>query len=362
MTEFGKIQFQNNARQTAQQNGTLEWRSPSNIALTKYWGKHEGQIPMNPSLSMTLKYAFTQTEVSWEPKNTNEEVAFDFFLGHEKAGYEFEKRIEKLIRHFAKEFPHLLDYRFNIKSINTFPHSTGIASSASGLSALALSLLSVALKTTGNSMNYTEQIRKASYYARMGSGSACRSVEGPYMIWGKGALDNSSDEFAVPFVPHQDFHKIHDTIILFDKRPKKVGSSAGHALMREHPYRKGRIAQAGKNTKKLIEAMNAGDFETWQFITEQEALSLHALMMSSPQPVLLLEPNTLKFIHDLYEFRTGRGYKVAFTIDAGPNVHLLYAPSDREVIQGFIGNWLLDNHLQLEVIDDETGNGAKQLF
>ncbi len=362
MAEFGKIQFQKKNNPTAEQKGTVEWRSPSNIALIKYWGKHKGQIPMNPSLSMTLKYAFTQTEVSWEPKNTNEKVAFDFFLGHEKAGEEFEKRIEMLIRHFANEFPQLLDYRFNIKSINTFPHSTGIASSASGLSALALSILSVALKTNAASMNYDEQVQKASYYARLGSGSACRSVEGPYMIWGSGAQTNSSDQYAIPFTPHKDFHKIHDSIILFDKRPKKVGSSAGHALMKEHPYRKGRIEQAKKNTKKLIEAMNAGDFETWQYITEQEALSLHGLMMSSPQPVLLLEPNTLKFINDLLEFRTGKGYKVAFTIDAGPNIHLLYAPSDRKAIQDFIGSWLLDNHLNLEVIDDETGNGAKQLF
>ena len=345
-----------------QLQGSVEWRSPSNIALTKYWGKKGIQIPMNPSLSMTLKYAFTQTEVKWEPKGADSTSTFDFFLSGEKVGVVFEKRVELLIDQIAQEYPVLNDLHFTINSINTFPHSTGIASSASGLSALALSMLTVAQLASGKTDSYDDFLQKAAHYARLGSGSASRSVYGPYAIWGAGVTESSKDEYAIPYDPHEDFAHIHDSILIFNERPKQVGSTAGHKLMDDHFYRLGRIEQVKNNTQRLMKALQEGDFQVWQEVVEQEALSLHGLMFASKEPVVLLEPETIRFIHDLRTFRKGKGLKVAFTIDAGPNIHLLYAKKHREVIQSFISNWILDQHLQIQVIDDETGKGAKQLF
>jgi len=342
--------------------GSVEWRSPSNIALIKYWGKQGNQIPMNPSLSVTLKYAFTQTELKWHPNDGTTQGEFDFFLSGQKVGPKFEKRVGNLINEMAKAYPVLNDLYFTITSLNTFPHSTGIASSASGLSALALSLLSAAQRATGKADEYPRFLQKASHYARLGSGSACRSIYGPYAIWGGGVNTESSDEYAIPYKPHQDFETIYDSILIFSEKPKKVGSSAGHKLMDEHFYRQGRINQVRENSFRLLKALETGDFDVWQEVVEQEALSLHGLMFASHEPVLLLEPDTIRFIHDLNAFRAGKGLKVAFTIDAGPNIHLLYADEHREIIRNFISEWIMDHHLQIQVLDDETGKGAKQLF
>ncbi|PLX14760.1 MAG: diphosphomevalonate decarboxylase [Salinivirgaceae bacterium] len=346
----------------SEMNGTVEWRSPSNIALIKYWGKSGDQIPMNPSISMTLKYAFTQTEIEWSPRENSNEKVFDFYLSGDKVSSGFESKVKALIGRFALKYPVLNKLFFTIKSLNTFPHSTGIASSASGMSALALALLSVVKETSDFGGNYDDFTKEASYFSRLGSGSACRSLYGPYAIWGSGTSGIGNDEYAVPFHPHNDFLRIFDSILIFSKKPKKVGSTLGHSLMNDHPYRNGRIEQVHKNMERLLPAMEQGDFDTWQQVVENEAMSLHGLMMASSTPVMLLAPETIRFLNDLEDFRTGKGLKVAYTIDAGPNVHLLYALEHREIIQDFISNWVMDSKLNMDVIDDETGMGPKQLF
>lgn len=344
------------------ESGVVEWRSPSNIALIKYWGKSGDQIPMNPSISMTLKYAFTQTEIRWSPGEISNAKNFDFYLSREKVSPSFEKKVEGLLARFSKKYPVLNNFFFTINSLNTFPHSTGIASSASGLSALALALLSVVKESGEFNGNYDEFIHESSFFSRLGSGSACRSLYGPYAIWGAGANGLGDNEFAVPFEPHKEFNSIYDSILIFSKKPKKVGSTVGHSLMQNHPYRKGRIAQVKANMERLLPAMEQGDFETWRQITENEAMSLHGLMMASAQPVLLLAPETIRFLNDFDDFREGKGLKSAYTIDAGPNIHLLYAADQRNVIQQFISDWIKNSKLDVDVIDDETGLGPKQLF
>jgi diphosphomevalonate decarboxylase len=351
-----------NFTHTDTDKGTLEWRSPSNIALIKYWGKHGEQKPINPSVSMTLKYAFTQTEIHWSPKSSPSAADFEFFLSQQKVGEKFEKRVGQLIKIIAAEYPKINEDFLTINSINTFPHSTGIASSASGLSALALALMSLGKRLHGQDLSYDAFLQKASYYARLGSGSACRSVYAPYAIWGAGATANSTNDFAIPFTPHNDFLKIHDSILIFSKTPKTVSSSAGHELMNNHAYKQGRIAQANENTQNMLEALKSGDFEKWQHITENEALALHGLMLSSVSPVLQLLPDSIQFLTDFMAFRKGKGLKAAFTIDAGPNIHILYAPEHYEEVRAFISNWITERRRPIDVIDDETGKGAKELF
>lgn len=359
MEGFQKIEINKSGNGTS---GIVEWRSPSNIALIKYWGKSGDQIPMNPSLSMTLKYAFTQTEIKWEERENRNAKNFDFYLSGDKVSKSFEEKVEKLIYRFSQKYAIVNDLFFTINSLNTFPHSTGIASSASGMSALALSLLSV-IKETGNfEGTYDEFLKEASFFARHGSGSACRSLYGPYAIWGESKNTHSFNEWAVPFEPHSEFVEMNDSILIFSKKPKKVGSTVGHSLMKSHPYRKARIEQVQQNMSKLLPAMEQGDFEIWQQVTENEAMSLHGLMMASEYPVLLLAPETIQFINDFDDFRKGKSLKAAYTIDAGPNIHLLYANDQREIIQDFISGWVMDSKLDMDVIDDECGHGSQQLF
>jgi len=160
------------------------WRSPSNIALIKYWGKAGWQIPMNPSLSFTLSNAYTETVLLFKKKKVkNKKIEFLYlFEGNEN--YEFSDHIKKYLNNILSEFPFLADYYFRFESKNSFPHSAGIASSASSMSALALCLCSIELQInkTVDSLGFYQ---KASHTARMGSGSASRSVYGGFNAWEK---------------------------------------------------------------------------------------------------------------------------------------------------------------------------------
>jgi diphosphomevalonate decarboxylase len=357
MGDFQKVNISGN-----KENGRVEWRSPSNIALIKYWGKSGDQIPMNASISMTLKYAFTQTEIRWTKRDDYNSKNFDFFLSREKVSISFEKKVESLLARFSAKYPILNDLFFTINSLNTFPHSTGIASSASGMSALALALLSVVKESGEFNGSYDDFMRESSHFSRLGSGSACRSLYGPYAVWGENGTKDSNNEFAVPFEPNKEFNSVYDSILIFSKKPKKVGSTAGHSLMQYHPYREGRITQVKNHMERLLPAMEKGDFDTWTQVTESEAMSLHGLMMASSKPVLLLAPETIRFLNDFDDFRKGKGLKAAYTIDAGPNVHLLYGADHKDIIHSFISDWVMDSKLDVEVIDDEAGMGPKQLF
>src|SRR5690554_1801837 len=127
------------------ESGTVTWESPSNIALVKYWGKKEHQIPANPSISFTLNNCKTTTTLTFSKKENTQHFSFEVFLDGEKKE-EFKPKIETFFKRIESYLPFLTDYHFKIETSNTFPHSSGIASSASGMSALALCLMSVEKK------------------------------------------------------------------------------------------------------------------------------------------------------------------------------------------------------------------------
>ena len=148
------------------------WKSPSNIALVKYWGKKGNQLPANPSISFSLDQAFTQTEIEAEFKGHDKPGLEFLFEGQSNS--EFEIKLKKFLSGMEDEFPWLKETYLRIQSSNTFPHSSGIASSASSYSALALCILSLDEQISG--IANVNKIQKASEIARRGSGSACRSV------------------------------------------------------------------------------------------------------------------------------------------------------------------------------------------
>lgn len=343
---------------TTLEKGQVSWQSPSNIALVKYWGKYGEQLPKNTSISFTLSNCHTKTTLFYEPKTTD---GFDFEVYLDgKREESFEPKILKFFQRIENYIPFLKDFRFRLETTNSFPHSSGIASSASGMSALALCLIDMEQKF--NPDLHKEYFKhKASFVARLGSGSACRSIDGPLIVWGEHSeIPGSSNLFGTmyPFEVHPNFENYQDTILLVDKGEKQVSSTVGHNLMHDHPFAEQRFAQANENIKKLIPVLKEGNHDEFIKIVESEALSLHAMMMTSKPYFILMKPNTLEIINRIWNFRKETGSKVCFTLDAGANVHVLFPEREKEEVSKFIDNELSAYCKNNEFIKDQVGLGA----
>jgi len=344
---------------TVKHNQFSAWKCPSNIALVKYWGKRDFQKPMNPSLSFVLRNAFTETSVELH-KDGDQKVEFYF----EGAVSSFGERIEKYLSQISIQLPWVNKYNFRIHSKNSFPHSAGIASSASSFGALALCLTELNFAISGKEANSPEFWQKASELARMGSGSACRSVYPGFSIWGKTHLfESGSDEYAFHLADgvHPMFAGLRDAILMVDSGTKEVSSSVGHQLMENHLYQHSRIAQAHQNLNELYLALLTGNQEKFVEVVENEALSLHAMMMTSNPTFILLKPASLEMISLIRRFRAKSKIPVCFTIDAGPNIHLLYFQENELDVKAFIERELLAYCENGKWIDDEIGDGPERI-
>ena len=345
------------------QNGSFSWQSPSNIALVKYWGKSEPQIPKNTSISFTLNNCHTTTTLEYSKKKipTKDYSIQVIFEGEINEG--FKPKIIQFFKRIEKYVPFITEFDFVIKTKNSFPHSSGIASSASGLSALALCLMH--LEKLIDPLNLDEYyIKKASFLARLGSGSAARSVEGPLVVWGKHKkIKDSSDLYGVkfPYKVHKNFKNYQDTILLVDKGEKQVSSTVGHQLMIDHPFAKQRFEQANENINELSEILQNGDLTAFINLVESEALTLHAMMMTSNPYFILMKANTLKIIEKIWEYRKNTASNICFTLDAGANVHILFPEREKEAINTFITNELLVFCQNNQYICDYVGFGAMNL-
>lgn len=343
------------------ETNTIIWQSPANIALIKYWGKHGMQLPNNASLSMTLAKALTTTKLTYQTSGEGLQVNY-FFEGVRHSV--FESKVLHFLEKIINEFPFLYGYKLDFNSSNSFPHSAGIASSASSMSALALCLVSMEIEVTGKQYSKDNFFQRASQIARLGSGSASRSVYGHWVTWG--AIQNigeTSNRYAQPLSLPVDekFQLMGDAVLLVSSSEKKVSSSMGHHLMNVHPFASSRYQQAANNLDALLDSMQVGDFESFASIVECEALTLHSLLMTSSPEGLLLQPASLSIIEAVRQFRADTGTEVCFTIDAGPNIHLLYPISEKKKVVNFIHNELLKFCEEEKWIDDETGKGPKQM-
>jgi len=208
-------------------NGISTWESPSNIALIKYWGRYDEQLPKNPSISFTLSKCKTITKINYRPKRENETENFSF-LFENSSKPSFHVKIDKFINRIEKYIPAVKHHFFEIKSHNTFPHSSGIASSASAMSSLALCFMEIE-RQINPKISEIYFLKKASFLARLGSGSASRSIEGPLVSWGDSeAYDNSSLFYGTSLKNIAPIFKTYqDTILIIDKNEKKVSSTLG---------------------------------------------------------------------------------------------------------------------------------------
>lgn len=331
------------------------WRCPSNIAIVKYWGKYGNQLPCNSSLSLTLSNSYTEVELKLVQKKSNDAVELTYFFEGEK-NEAFTERVKRFLTANNAFFPFLENYAIEIQSSNSFPHSAGIASSASAFGAIALAMNDVNYMFAKREID-TEFFDFASMLARLGSGSASRSMFSDYAIWGENKeIPGTNNEFATAVLNvHPNFLQMNDAILIVEDEPKKVSSSVGHSLMNNHPYAENRFVQATKRTAELVEILRNGDLEQFIQIAESEALTLHAMMMTSHDYYLLMKPGTIAVIEKLLNFRNETKAHVCFTLDAGPNVHILYPEYEKNRVEAFIKNQLSDFYKN--IIFDSIGEG-----
>ena len=341
----------------------IAWRSPSNIAIIKYWGKYGRQLPRNASISLTLQNAFSETSLVYEPKENNGQIDLHFNFEGQK-NKKFKERLQQFLSSITDIMPFLTEYTLSIESHNSFPHSAGIASSASAMSALALCLCSMERQVSTQPQAEEYFYQRASMIARLGSGSAARSVYPHLAVWGATALaEGSSNDYAIPFAQavHEVFLSYHDDILLVSKSEKSVSSTAGHALMNSNPFADVRYQQAHNNLQDLLLALKEGNLHHFGRIAEQEALQLHALMMTSEPSYILMESNSLEIIKKIRLWRQNTGHPLYFSMDAGPNMHLLYPDNIASAVQPFIQQELLEHCEQGSYLEDVVGKGPTRL-
>jgi diphosphomevalonate decarboxylase len=363
MTLSAKVEWDTPVNVEADGSLNVRWLSPSNIAIVKYWGKQGQQLPANPSVSLALRNSLTSMELHASPSETGQGRLKDFHF-EDQPNADFARRFETVIQSLHSECPFLANFDLSIKTSNTFPHSAGIASSASGFSALALCICTLERDLLPEKLNEEQFLQRASCLARLGSGSACRSVYPGFSLWGETPeFAGSDDRFAIPVNEniHNEFTGLGDAVLLISTGAKAISSSMGHSLMKDHPYLQSRINQANGNISLLAEAMRKGDWNLFIQVTESEALSLHALMLSSTPGFILMGPNTIEAIRRIREYRKQCTIPLCFTLDAGPNVHLIYRHQDQNEIKDFIRTGLLPLCEDGRWIDDKAGTGPKRI-
>lgn len=326
---------------------------PSNIALLKYWGKYPQQIPANPSISYTLNHCKTETTIVF---GAGEKFSVKTFLaGNEEP--KFAEKIEKYFRSIEPYLPWILQGNYTIHTHNTFPHSSGIASSASGFGAIAKALMGIDFQLSPDNGRINEdRWRKASFLARLGSGSACRSLYDGLVVWGETPeVQGSSDLYAVKYPDaeiHEVFKDFNDWVLLIHEGQKSVSSTVGHGLMNTNPYAERRFQEARDNFIPMKEILKTGDLQRFISLVEHEALTLHAMMMMSQPAFILMKTGTMQVIHKVWEFRKETGLPLFFTLDAGANIHLLFPKQDSESITHFIEQELLQHTQNGGVVKD----------
>lgn len=343
------------------QSYSTAWKSPSNIALVKYWGKFGRQYPSNPSISFTLSEAFSTLSMTVSPADSLS-CRLEFHGQRESA---FEERILRFLESIQDDYPWLEQASVDMRSTNSFPHSAGIASSASAMSALALCLVDVDMQIQHQTWEDSGDFRqRSSEVARLASGSAARSVYPFLARWGLStASNNGSNEYAeyAGGGIHSIFSDYKNSILILSSATKSVSSSAGHQLMKGNRFASERFKQANENLEQLLLAMRQGDMPSFIRIVEEEALTLHALMMTSNPSYILMEPQTIEAIRAIRSFREQNDVPLCFTLDAGPNIHMLYPASYAGQVEPWRDTVLRPLCEEGRIIEDHVGHGPQRI-
>jgi diphosphomevalonate decarboxylase len=311
----------------------------ANIAFIKFWGKRDVELnlPANSSLSMNLDRLTTVTTVEFSPNYDDDLVILD---GREERGESRQRIVAHLdrVRGMAG-----LRARARVISNNSFPTDVGLASSASGFAALSLA----ASRAAGLELSQ----RELSILARFGSGSACRSIPGGFTEWAAGT--SSEESFARQIAPPEHWD-LRDVIAIVSRTRKRVGSTEGHALAPSSSFYQARLSSVADRLPKARAALLKKDFSTLGRLIEEDAISMHVVMMTSRPPIYYWLPGSIQLIHAVQNWRA-EGVEVYFTFDAGPNVHLICQAADQAEVERRLRNI----KGVLEVIVSGPGPGAR---
>lgn len=292
-------------------------RACSNIAFIKYWGNtnQELRIPSNPSISMNLAGLFTETTVNWDESLSKDVV----FINGQEAEARAYKRVSAHLDYIRKRAK--FDLPASVQSSNNFPMGAGIASSASSFAALTLAGIQAA------GLQLTE--RELTTLARLGSGSASRSIPSGFVQWFAGTDHNSSyaESFAAP-----DYWNIVDVIAIVSDEHKKVVSLQGHESAPTSDLQSARVAGAQQRLETCKKAILERDFATFADVVEHDSNLMHAVMMTSRPPLFYWKPTTLTIMESVREWRR-QGLRVCYTLDAGPNVHCICIREDADTVR-----------------------------
>jgi diphosphomevalonate decarboxylase len=288
-----------------------------NLAFIKYWGNRDNtlRLPSNSSISMNLDGLYTRTTVSFQPSLPFDELVIN---GHEVMGKGLERisYILDIIRGMAN-----IHERAEVMSENNFPSGAGIASSASAFAALALA----GSKAAGLNLSEPELSR----LARRGSGSASRSIPGGFVEWQAGTSDEDSFAFSIAEPSHWD---LVDCVAIVSAAHKKTGSTEGHAIAHTSPLQSARVADASRRLDICRKAILERDFEAFTSIVELDSDMMHAVMMTSTPALHYWKPASLEVMNCVRQWRA-EGMQVCYTVDAGPNVHVLCPETEARNIE-----------------------------
>lgn len=291
-----------------------------NIAFIKYWGNRDSalRLPANGSISINLDGLFTRTTVSFQPSLALDELVIN---SHQVMGKGLERVVAllELVRQAAG-----ISLRAEVVSENNFPTGAGIASSASAFAALALA----ATKAAG--LDWSEA--QISRLARLGSGSASRSIPSGFVEWQMGTGDE--DCFAVSIAPPEHWD-LADCVAIVSAGHKATGSTEGHALAPTSPLQAARVADSGRRLEICRRAILERDFAAFANIIELDSDMMHAVMMTSQPQLFYWKPATLAVMESVRSWR-GDGLQAAYTIDAGPNVHVICPQSEMDAVASLL--------------------------
>ena len=314
-------------------------RAHSNIAFVKYWGNrdHQLKLPANSSLSMNLADLHTTTRVEWSNELLADELVINGFSAEDAALKRVRRHLDELRRHLN------VDRFARVNSRNNFPMGTGIASSASAFAALTLAATSaLGIEVPG---------RKLSALARLGSGSASRSIPAGFVSWRSG--ESHDDSYAESFAD-SDHWELDDVIAIVSREHKRIGSSAGHETADTSVLQRTRARTAAERFKVIKSAIMQRDFGQFAPVVEEDSNLMHAVMMTSNPPLFYWQPLSLTIMEAVRRWRTKEGLAVCYTLDAGPNVHCICLASDAEAV----ASRLRELSPQIEMLQSGVGGGA----
>lgn len=312
----------------------MQWfaDAPANIALIKYMGKKDAakNLPDNPSLSYTLNNLLTYVTLELHSGTTDVWESLDI-PGADKLNLSTTAQARFL--HHLSRMKALFNYNGNfiVRSNNTFPHGSGLASSASSFAALT-KCASLALSELTHSA--LPSVETQADLSRQGSGSSCRSFFSPWAVWNEERVE----PIALPY------ETLSHEVIVIDRTEKNVSSSEAHRRIRSSQLYADRSLRATKNLASLLAAFRAQNWHDAYQICWQEFQDMHALFSSCDEPFSYMTTATCKVLEQLQTFWHEEEDGPIVTMDAGPNIHLLYRLDQGELAYRFKQKYLMGQY------------------